>query len=271
MGCEVKEGPSNTLKPVRFRIFAALSALSGLAALFFTFAEKSESKSAWLAGYSAMRWLLGLLTTGLLAVCVLILIRDLRSGGAAGQRIHAFLVTGDRAWFTFWGMLLLLYGSLWAFKFSWLFIPANLRPQILWLAFVSLCGALILWVSYRERFRADRLREKYRLFPRLQDLNARQKQTLAVLLVLGLIYILVLLPSNLNGTKDWDAFRHYGGDEYVIYPILQNVLTPGKDFSATLYHHYIHEDYHYGYPFYAVSSVFFVNRCACHRVVFMVR
>ena len=48
----------------------------------------------------------------------------------------------------------------------------------------------------------------------------------------------------------------YGGDEYVIYPILQNVLTPGDDFSGTLYHHYIHEDYHYGYPFYAVSSLF---------------
>lgn len=244
------------LRSVHFRIFAALSILSGSAALFFTFAEKSEGKNAWLGGYSASRWALGLGTAALLLLCVLFLIREQRSGGKLSDAVRRFLDQGDRAWFAFLGLLFLLYLSLWAFKFSWLFVPKNLRPQILWAAAVSVSGAAVLWAAYRERFSAEQLWKKYRLFPRLSDLKAEQKRTLVILLILGLIYIAALLPSNLNGTRDWEDFRHYGGDEYVIYPILQNVLTPGDDFSATLYHHYIHEDYHYGYPFYAVSSLF---------------
>lgn len=234
----------------------ALSVLGGLAALFFTFAEKSEVKNAGFLGYSPVRWVLGAATAVLLAVCIGTLIKELRSGGKISRKLDDFLSIGDRAWFAFWAFLLLLYFSLWAFKFSWLFIPGNLRPQILWAVLVFLSGAVILYAAFRERFRTDRLFEKYRLFPRLQDLKRGQKRVLLILLGISLVYILILLPSNLNGSRNWDDFRRYGGDEYVIYPILRNVLTPGENFSGTLYHHYIHEDYHYGYPFYAVSSLF---------------
>ncbi len=250
------EQRSDALHPLHFRIFTALSVLGGLAALFFTFAEKSEHGSAGLGGYSAARWVLGAVTAVLLAGCVLILVRELRSGGMLSAAAGRFLCTGDRAWFVFILFLFLLYFSLWAFKFSWLFIPRNLRPQILWAAAVFLSGAVILYAAFRARFREGRMREKYRLFPRFRELKTGQKRTLVILLVLSLLYILILLPSNISGSKDWEDFRHYGGDEYVIYPILRNVLTPGEDFSGTLYHHYIHEDYHYGYPFYAVSSLF---------------
>ena len=41
----------------------------------------------------------------------------------------------------------------------------------------------------------------------------------------------------------------------VIYPILVDTLTAGETFSATLYHIFIYEDYHYGYPFYALSQL----------------
>ena len=244
------------LRPIHIRIFAALSVLSGLAALFFTFAEKSEAGSARFGGYSLFRWGLGLATAVLILFFLLILIRELRTDGAITERLNGFFSRGDRAWFGFLACLLCLYFSVWAFKFSWLFIPKNLRPQILWAGLIFLSSAVILHAAFRERFRTGKLWEKYSVFPRLRDLSRKQKQTLLFLLVLGLIYIAVLMPSNINGSRSWDDFRHYGGDEYVIYPILQNVLTPGDDFSATLYHHYIHEDYHYGYPFYAVSSLF---------------
>ena len=112
-----------------------------------------------------------------------------------------------------------------------------MRPQIVWAGLISLSAAVTLFTAFRVRFKTGGLREKYRLFPRLRDLSRKQKQTLLILLVLGLIYIAVLMPSNINGSRGWDDFRHYGGDEYVIYPILQTVLTPGDDFSATLYHH----------------------------------
>ena len=256
MACEVKEGSSNALKPIQLRIFTALSVLSGLAALFFTFAEKSEARNARFGGYSLSRWGLGLVTAVPVLFFLLILIRELRTDGAVTKRLNSFLSRGDRAWFGFLGCLFCLYLSLWAFKFSWLFIPKNLRPQILWAGLIFLSAAVILYAAFRESFRAGKLWEKYRIFPRLRDLSRKQRQTLILLLVLGLIYIAVLMPSNINGTRDWADFRGYGGDEYVIYPILQDVLTSGEDFSATLYHHYIHEDYHYGYPFYAVSSLF---------------
>ncbi len=247
---------SDALRPVHFRIFTALSILGGSAALIFNFAERSEARNARFAGYSLSRWGLGLLTALLLGGFICLFIREVRSGGKISARLDRFLSQGSRARYAFLGCLFLFCVSLWAFKFSWLFVPKNLRPQILWAALVFLSGAVFLGTAYRQRFAEDLRSGKFRLFPRLRDLNRTQKRTLAVLLVLSLIYILVLLPSNLNGSRGWDDFRHYGGDEYVIYPILQNVLTPGDTFSATLYHHYIHEDYHYGYPFYAVSSLF---------------
>ncbi len=252
----MKENQAEALRSVHFRIFSALSVLGGLAALFFTFAEKSELKNAGFGGYSPERWALGAVTAVLLAAAVMVLIREIRSGGKVSGAVDRFLCTGDRAYFAFWVGLLLLYFSLWAFKFSWLFVPRNLRPQILWAGLIFLSGMVFLYADFRGRFSAGHLYEKYRLFPRLRELTSVQKHTLLILSVLGLIYILILIPSNLSGSRDWDDFRRYGGDEYVIYPILQNVLTPGEDFSGTLYHHYIHEDYHYGYPFYAVSSFF---------------
>ena len=67
MECEDR----NTLKPVHIRIFTALSALGGTAALFFTFAEKSEAENARLGGYSLSHWGLGLATflTALFSSC----------------------------------------------------------------------------------------------------------------------------------------------------------------------------------------------------------
>ena len=76
-----------------------------------------------------------------------------------------------------------------------------------------------------------------------------------ILLIFSLLYLAILIPSNLNGTADLEAFSRYGGDEFVIYPILMDVMKPGETFGATLYHLFIYEDYHYGYPFYAVSTL----------------
>ena len=112
---------------------------------------------------------------------------------------------------------------------------------------------MILYTGFRQRFKTSKVTEKYRLFPRISELSAMQKKSLLILLIISLIYIAVLMPSNINGSRDWADFQAYGGDEVVIYPILQDVADPGNSYSEWLYHHYIHEDYHYGYPFYAVS------------------
>ena len=241
------------LNSKRFRTFLVLSVLGGLAALFFTFAVPSESKNAQLGAYSLGRWALGLVTAAILAVLMLILIREIRSGGAVSGKLVRWLCVGDRAYFVFLASLAGLFFSLWGFKFSWLFIPKNLRPQLVWAAGMFLTAAVILFTSFREKFRRDKVAERYRLFPLLSDLTTTQKKTLLILLLIGLVYIAVLMPSNINGSRNWHDFKVYSGDEYVIYPILSNVATPGNSYSDWLYHHYIHEDYHYGYPFYAIS------------------
>ena len=118
------------LNSKRFRTFLVLSVLGGLAALFFTFAVPSESKNAQLGAYSLGRWALGLVTAAILAVLMLILIREIRSGGAVSGKLVRWLCVGDRAYFVFLASLAGLFFSLWGFKFSWLFIPKNLRPQL---------------------------------------------------------------------------------------------------------------------------------------------
>lgn len=236
-----------------FRIFIILSVLGGLAALFFTFAVPSEQKNAQIGAYSYSRLLLGAITAICLVFFIRLLIKDYRSNGEVSGKIVRWLGKGDRAYFVFLFFLAGLFFSLWGFKFSWLFIPKNLRPQLLWAVLVFFSGALILFIAYRESFHDGNVREKYRLFPRISDLSLTQKKVLVLLICIGLLYIAILMPSNINGTRTWEEFTRYGGDEYVIYPILTDVSNPGNSFSEWLYHHYIHEDYHYGYPFYAVS------------------
>lgn len=241
------------ISSIQFQTFCTLSVLCGLTALFFTFTNPSEAKNAALAGYSLSRWLLGLLTALIPAGFILLLIRERRDGGAVSEALNDFLCQGDRAYFAFLASLFGAFIGLWAFRFSWLFIPKNLRPLLLSAAVIFLIAAMILYISFREQFVTAKVTEKYRLFPRISELSAMQKKSLLILLLISLVYIAVLMPSNINGSRDWADFQAYGGDEVVIYPILQDVADPGNSYSEWLYHHYIHEDYHYGYPFYAVS------------------
>ncbi len=233
-----------------FRVYLALSTLAGSAAVFCNFLTPSEPRNAWLLGYSAARWALGLLTLALTALFATALARPEK----LRERLNAWLDQGDHAYFAFGGLLFLTFVFLWCFQFSWLFIPKNLRPLLLFLAFASASAAVLVRISFNAKWTETNYTEKYRLLPKLSSLSKGRKRVLLVLGLLSIVYIAVLMPSNINGSRDWDDFKHYGGDEYVIYPILTNVMTPGEDFSATLYHHYVHEDYHYGYPFYAWSS-----------------
>lgn len=231
-----------------FRFCTLLCALEGICALVWTFWRPSDADSAVLAGYSAARLAIGALIVLLISILAILFYKD------PENRLSVWLKSGDRLFFIFLSALFLCFAALWGFQFSWLFIPGSLRPLLLWLALIGLQTALLVRLSFRSAFAENAWHTKYRLLPRLCDLDDVQRRVLLILLGISLLYVLLLLPSNLNGSRDWDDFRHYGGDEYVIYPILQNVMTPGQTFSATLYHHYIYEDYHYGYPFYAWSS-----------------
>lgn len=228
-----------------------LSALA-FGATVWTLATPSESDAAIFLGFSPFRLALALALLMLSAACAAA--ASCAARPIAG-RLNALLICRERLYLT---LLLLWCGlgvSLWCVLFSWLFIPANLRPALVWLALAFAAAIILIRHGYRAVFARQNLRAYYRVFPRWTEIAPVQKKTMSVLLVISALYLVILLPSNLNGTRDMDAFARYGGDEYVIYPILMDVMKPGDTFGATLYHLFIYEDYHYGYPFYAVSTL----------------
>ena len=250
--------PAERLTAKTLQRFLWLLAVEGLAVFFLTFAKPSEADSAVIAGFSLQRILLG----GVTLLGCLIIILATRYFSAQNptldqrmQQLNAWLAAGDRLFFTIVSFLLLTLFAGWCLLFSWLFIPANLRPQIIWLGLFSLQAALLLGRVYRQTLCHGKFVEKYRLFPRFNSLDAGQKKVFWLLMGIAVLYVLLLMPSNLNGSDDMQAFSRYGGDEVVIYPILMDVMQPGETFSATLYHRFIYEDYHYGYPFYAWSML----------------
>lgn len=226
----------------------------GLGAVGMTFAVPSDAESVFLFGFSRARLILGLLTLLAALLCFVLASVD-RKTLRFSKKEDDFVHRKDNVYFTFVGLQALLFADLWLFQFTWLFVPVNFRPLLIWGAAALILALILYYRAYGNLLRTGDFREKYRLFPRLSDLDKRQKRTLLILLILCIIYVIILMPSNLEGSRGPDDFRRYGGDEYVIYPILENVLRPGENFSGTLYHHYIHEDYHYGYPFYAWSGM----------------
>lgn len=235
--------------------FIALS-LVALIAVGFSLATPSEMKVAVFLGYSAMRLTLVAMLLGIAMICVWL--------AFGANRVIANTLTNlwksdDAVYLTMLLLCFALFVGGWLLLFSWLFVPANLRPAILW-GCVAVVGAMVLLRRAAAGvFTRCSLWRHYSLLP---DWNAiaesdrvLMKRTMAILAVLSLLYLVILIPSNVNGTRDMDAFARYGGDEYVIYPILMDVMEPGETFSATLYHLFIYEDYHYGYPFYAASTL----------------
>lgn len=233
------------------------SAIEGIIAVGFTFLKPSEAESALFFGYSAARIILGALTfsgAGLAAAGFVQLKRNSKPASPLIQKLNNFLQQGDHVFFALLCCIGGIFFSAWSFFFSWLFIPSNLRPQLLWSGIIFLQCLILILKDFSQKIRNEHYLQKYRLFPRWKDLSGKQPKILLFLLVLSILYVLVLLPSNINGSKNMEAFGRYGGDEVVIYPILMDVMKTGETFSATLYHLFIYEDYHYGYPFYAWSA-----------------
>jgi len=81
-----------------------------------------------------------------------------------------------------------------------------------------------------------------------------QKRTFMALLLTALIYFVAFFFPNSKGI-DKAGMQSIIGDEYVTYPNVLRILTPGKSFYETRANLFLYEDYHYGYPFYAFSAL----------------
>jgi hypothetical protein len=236
-------------KTLRNLLLAAL--FEGAGAFAWIMVNPSEAANARLLGYSYLR--LGL--AGLVIVIMLALGWVIWRGKNYDQRIDSYLLQGDHLLFVQSVLLAGFINSVVSFMFSWLFIQPNLRPVIVWSGLVFLQFWLAVAIIYRKVYRQKDFTRRYRLLPSWGDLEPVQKKVLLVLLGMALIYFALFIPLNLAGANDEHTFSVNGGDEYVMYPLLTNMLTPGDTFSATLYHIFIYEQYVYGFPFYALSAL----------------
>lgn len=234
-----------------------ISIVEGFVCLYWSLSSPSEASSARLWGYSYFRLALaGMIMTGIGGLFYTLLMSRLsKSRIIFDQCVHWFS-SGNRFYWLQTGFFTLTFLAGWLFFFSWLFIPANLRPLLAWIILLSLQSGLAAPVFFKKERSSPSFSERFKWTPPTsKNLTPSQKRTLLVLGIVSLIYFSIFIPINLRGAENEHAFFVTGGDEYVIYPILNAILTPGNDFSSTLYHIFIYEDYHYGYPFYVVSAL----------------
>jgi hypothetical protein len=233
------------------RIFFLASFCEGIAALAWLMANPSEEANARLFGYSYLRLGLAGVVVILLAALIWLAWHGVKKAGV----IDRYLQEGDKLYFIEWGLLAGVIITSAGFLFTWLFIQPNLRPVIAWADLVFVQSWLAITISYRQTARQKDFARRYRLLPAWSDLEPVQKKVLLVLLGSGLIYFALFIPLNLTGANDEHTFFVTGGDEYVIYPVVTTMYQPGETFSSSLYHIFIYEDYHYGYPFYVLSAL----------------
>lgn len=86
-------------------------------------------------------------------------------------------------------------------------------------------------------------------------MSAYQKKVFWVLAILGVIYFAAFLLPNSYGARSDAILADASGDEYVTYPNVVRMLTVGKTFNDERANLFLYEDYHYGYPFYALSAL----------------
>ncbi len=86
-------------------------------------------------------------------------------------------------------------------------------------------------------------------------MSPSQKRTFLVLLAVGLaVFVLFAWPNSL-GARTESMLAATSIDEPVTYPYVVRMVTPPKDLREAVNRWLIYGDYHYGYPFYFLSSL----------------
>jgi hypothetical protein len=238
-------------------LFLWLLTVEGAAALAVYFSVRSEAQNARVLGFSYER--LGVAAAALVVVLALagLALWTQRHAETADQplaRLDGWF-SPERLWASVGGLALL--GLFWvgAFFFTFLFLPTHLRPLLLWLAAAAFQGVGFLVVAFPDAFRRYPLGSLRAHLPAWKKLSKTQQRTALVLLALSVAYFLLFIPTNLVNSKDPHTFKMQGGDEYITYPYVVRMLTPGQTLAQTMYYVFIYEDYHYGYPFYVASAL----------------
>lgn len=83
-----------------------------------------------------------------------------------------------------------------------------------------------------------------------------QKNTLRILILIGILYFVLMLFPNLTGARTPEMLSVFEVDEYAQYSHVIDMLTPGSSFYQSLRNFFVYLHYFYGYPFYFWSALF---------------
>ncbi len=86
-------------------------------------------------------------------------------------------------------------------------------------------------------------------------MDRQQKRTLIGLILLGTLYFAAFIWPNSLGARTETMLQATSTDEPVTYPYVIRMVTPPHDLREFVNRWLIYGDYHYGYPFYFLSSV----------------
>jgi len=251
----VRNNTDSAMPPItRFPIFIRLLALQGGAALVWYFWKPSEPENILLMGLSAPRLVVG--TAFTILIIGLLWLSISRANWLARQRewLDEKLSDGPRAvWFAIGlGLGALFFAG--AYLFTWLFFPAHLRAMFAWLGFVMLESAMLGAWLFPHAFRGA-WRRWWTSLAFWRGWNRAQLATLLIMVVMGLAYFLAFVPDNFGYNPRTGRWTDMNTDEEMTYIPLSQMYAPADTLSERLYYLVVYEDYHYGYPFYAVSAL----------------
>ncbi len=238
------------------KIFLIASALEGAGVMVLL--TRTPSEIGWLWGFSAARW--GIMIAVFLTIAALLW--AFWRINAPNEKTRRVLAAAD-GYFQkkdclvkgiLIGLLLALF-CLGGWVFSYLFIPPALRWVMLWGALISLQTAAVLGISYPEWVRSFFTEKRQAWKTGWGNFSPVQKSTLKWLFWIGLVIFMVWMIPNALDTNTPHEFYLHGGDEYITYPYVIWMLSPADSMDSAVYHFFIYEDYHYGYPFYFLSML----------------
>ncbi len=170
-------------------------------------------------------------------------------------KADAWLRSGEQLFIVKDILVVGLIFSLEGFLLTFLSFPLSTRPVTVWATLTFAQAWIVLLRNYRDRFRSRPGGLRY-WRQRWAGLEPVQRKTALILFAIAAVYFGFFAWVNWNGnTADPDVFYRAGGDEVVIYPVAVTMVMPGDTFASNVYHFVIHEEYHYGYPYFYLNGL----------------
>ncbi|KAF0108604.1 MAG: hypothetical protein FD146_490 [Anaerolineaceae bacterium] len=241
------------------KVLSLLAFIEGLLAILWIWVDRFLTGRGRLTPFLASGGCIILIAA--LGVFLVRLSRSPQWAERTASRLEAWLRHGERLFVVKDALVVGLIFSIEGFLLTHLWFPLATRPVTIWGIFFFAQAWFVLARIYRDAFRS---RPGGQRLLRLKwgGLDPVQKKTLLVLLVIAAVYFGFFSWVNWHGiSESAETFFGGAGDEVVIYPVVVEMVSSGPTFAANSYRFLIHEDYHYGYPyFYLNALVLFFSR-----------